>query len=516
MKKSKHSSQIKSQYLKDISTRILKSIREDRGEKLNDILEELQLLQSHEFNNTIDAICDFIGTYQSRAILSIDQMKERVERQCKIFAKHRLYELMGRAKLVLAVGYLSTYNKYTEAMQCIFEIESIVQKYLNNDNMILCEALFTKASVYYNHTEYEKSANAILHAQSLKVFLEASPELKYKSHINLTRDYVFLGEYRKAEKHLSLAEQSWELYQSDYDKGPLFMRKSDIHRLQGDWERAREILLDCIDFYSGNGMKLRLAEFHKELGEFYGRIENPIKNFTLSLHAFEEARVIAKELNILRLEGAILNSIRILCMQFEEWKMCVQYMVAYEKTQDLIRDEEIKVHLQQMEHFAQQEQQRLLLEGKPTYIKTILEEAVQIRNENEQLRMRNIEMEKTFSGIESLIEKGGNNKRNFGTFLEQLHQIVVNTGIAIPNLQKSLLECDTLHPNFTALVMKTLPTITRMEMKVAKLIRLEFSSPSIAMLCGVTVKSIENHRMKLRKKANLKPDQSLSAFLHAI
>jgi DNA-binding CsgD family transcriptional regulator len=64
--------------------------------------------------------------------------------------------------------------------------------------------------------------------------------------------------------------------------------------------------------------------------------------------------------------------------------------------------------------------------------------------------------------------------------------------------------------------MKVLPTITSMELKVAKLIRLGFSTTTISMICGVTVKSIENHRTRLRKKANLKPDQSLSAFLHAI
>lgn len=516
MKNLKHSSQIKSKYLKDISIRILKSIREDRGKKLNDISEELQLLQLNDIHNSIDALCEFIETYQLRETLSIEQMKERIERQCKIFAKHRLYELSARAKLILTISYLRTYNKYPEAMQCIFEIECIVQKYLNNDNMILCEALFTKASVYYNHAEYEKSAEAIVQAQSLKVFTQATPELQFKSHINLTRDYVFLGEYKKAEKHLSLAEQSWELYQSDYDKGPLFMRKSDIHRLQGDWESARDILLDCIEFYSGNGMKLRLAEFHKELGEFYRRTENPIKNFTLSLNAFEEARVIAKELKILRLESAILHSIRTLCMQYEEWRMCVEYMMLYEKTEEIIHNEEIKIHLQQMEQLAKQERQILLQEGKPTYTKTILEEVVQLRKENEQLRIRNVDMERTFSGIESLIEKSGNNRRNYGTFLEQLHQIIVNTGIVIPNLQKSLIECDTQHPNFSAHVMKVLPTITSMELKVAKLIRLGFSTTTISMICGVTVKSIENHRMNLRKKANLKPQQSLSAYILSI
>jgi DNA-binding CsgD family transcriptional regulator len=64
--------------------------------------------------------------------------------------------------------------------------------------------------------------------------------------------------------------------------------------------------------------------------------------------------------------------------------------------------------------------------------------------------------------------------------------------------------------------MKITPTISGMEMKVAKLIRLGFSTQSIALTCGVTIKSIENHRMKLRKKIMLKQGQSLSAFLTSL
>jgi DNA-binding CsgD family transcriptional regulator len=79
-----------------------------------------------------------------------------------------------------------------------------------------------------------------------------------------------------------------------------------------------------------------------------------------------------------------------------------------------------------------------------------------------------------------------------------------------------LAECDKSYPDLASILIERMPSITSMEMKVAKLIRLGLSTQSIALTCGVTIKSIENHRMKLRKKIMLKQGQSLSAFLTSL
>jgi DNA-binding CsgD family transcriptional regulator len=79
-----------------------------------------------------------------------------------------------------------------------------------------------------------------------------------------------------------------------------------------------------------------------------------------------------------------------------------------------------------------------------------------------------------------------------------------------------LAKCDKLHPNFGMDIVKSHPNITSMELKISKLIKQGLTTQSIARIFNVTVKSIENHRMNLRKKANLKSKQSLSAYILSI
>jgi DNA-binding CsgD family transcriptional regulator len=78
------------------------------------------------------------------------------------------------------------------------------------------------------------------------------------------------------------------------------------------------------------------------------------------------------------------------------------------------------------------------------------------------------------------------------------------------------MECENSHPEFSRAIIKVLPNITAMELKIAKLIKLGLTTQSIATLCGVTVKSIENHRMRLRKKCRLKAKESLSSYIISI
>jgi len=224
---------------------------------------------------------------------------------------------------------LQTYVNFPECLQCIIEVELIAQKYLGNDNMVLCEALFVKGAVYYNQSQFTESSEAILQAQALKVFETATPELHFKSNINLSRNYIFLNDYNNARKYLEFAEQSWVVYRNDFDKGALYFRNADMLRMANDWEGARDTLLECISFYKSTDITMRLAESYKEMGEFYGRLENPLKSFQQSMKYFTEAGILARKMKILRLECAIAHSIRVIAYNFEEWKLSAEYMIRY-------------------------------------------------------------------------------------------------------------------------------------------------------------------------------------------
>jgi DNA-binding CsgD family transcriptional regulator len=516
MKKRDEKNTLSSMTLKDLSIEIVKYVQDAENNDIALIEQSVREYTGKESLLIQEELLKFIDTYLRRRSFSAEQMHERIENHCKVFAKFRLYEIMARAKVLLASHYHHLYKYFSEALQAATEGELIVQKYLGTDNFIQCEALFVKGGVYYFLGEIEKSTEALLASQTLKGFSQASHALKYKSHINISRNYILLKDISRAKKHLEMAEKNWEHYGRIYDKAGLYMRKSDMLRSSNDWEGALSVLEEGLIFFKGTTFTLRIAEFYKELGEFYWREDNPLKSFELSMSNFEEALNLGRELNIPRLEAAILNSMWKASRSFERWRECAEYSILHTEAIANAHAAEVDIYIKKIEQAAHEEKQRLMKEGKPTYSKSLLDEVVQLRDENEQMKQKVYEFNKVMLDIESLLDNTMNGKNHNGKQLEQLRHIISKSSIEIPTLNQSLMECEKIYPYFAIEIMKKLPTISGMELKVAKLIRLGMKTQSIATLCGVTTKSIENHRMKLRKKAGLHQEQSLSVFLNSL
>jgi tetratricopeptide (TPR) repeat protein/DNA-binding CsgD family transcriptional regulator len=499
--------------LKKLSQDIVKAIQGDQSADISRIEIQVKEYTGSGSPQIQSELIEFIQTYINRREFSAVEMHERIEKHCKVFAKYKYHEIRARAKVLLAGHYHQTHTYYPESFTALTEAELIVQRHLGADNFILCEALFVRGGIYYSLGEYEKSTEALLSSQSLKAFIHASYAHQYKSHINISRNYIYLHDYKSAKKHLDLAAKSWEHYGNIFDKGGLYMRKSDMLRHEGDWEESLKILIEGLNFYQEHDIKLRIAEFHKEMGEFYSRSDNPLRSFANSMKSFEDALKLSKELEILRLEGAIINSMWKVCNSFEEWKLCSQYLIEYNYVFEKIHQDEVDIYIKKIESIVLEEKKQLMSEGKPTFSKALVDEVVQLREENDTLKQKNMSLENIMLAIESLIENNSIRKKNGAMYVDQLHQLVAKRNGKTPNLSAYLAECDKTFPEFASRLVEKIPTITNMEMKVAKLIRLGLSTQSIASICGVTVKSIENHRVKLRKKFQLTPDQSLSAFV---
>jgi DNA-binding NarL/FixJ family response regulator len=418
--------------------------------------------------------------------------------------------------LLLGSHYKQTYKYFSEALEALIEVETIVQKYSSVDKMILCESLFQKGGVYYFFADYEKSNQAILQAQSMGIFSEATAELRFRSHVNVSRNYIFLKDPAKSKEHLDLAEKSWEEYQGIFDKGALYMRRQDIAISLNDWNKALAMLLEGLDFYEGTAHTLRIAEFHKELGEYYWREHNPLRDFKSSMKHFKKAVEISKEINIPRLEGALYNSMWNACKSFEEWKLCVEFMLLQSKVEESLYRSEVAVYVKKLEHLAMVEKQKMMQQGKPSFTDSMIDEVMNLREEHEMLKRSNSELQIILSDIELLIERKSQNVTGNGLFLDKLHDIIQKGKSKQPAIESYLMECDNSHPKFSRAILTVLPNITAMELKIAKLIKLGLTTQSIATLCGVAVKSIENHRIRLRKKCGLASDQSLSTFIVSI
>jgi DNA-binding CsgD family transcriptional regulator len=244
--------------------------------------------------------------------------------------------------------------------------------------------------------------------------------------------------------------------------------------------------------------------------------ENPKKDFMSATQSFEEALKISRELSIARLEAAILMNLWQTALHFQEWKICAERLIEHGEILEKINQEEISIHIKKLEQFEKEEQIKLMSEGKPTYNKAILEEVVKLREDNEELKKKNNQYQKIFVELDSVIERISNSNTIRFSMIQELAKISNKNKRNISTLDAYLSDCEEMHPAFSRTLVQLLPSITPMEMKVAKLIRIGLNTQSIANVCGVTVKSIENHRIKLRKKCNLKPEQSLSTFMATV
>jgi DNA-binding CsgD family transcriptional regulator len=69
------------------------------------------------------------------------------------------------------------------------------------------------------------------------------------------------------------------------------------------------------------------------------------------------------------------------------------------------------------------------------------------------------------------------------------------------------------HEKFLHKLMNTYPSLSPSDLRLCAYLRMNLSSKEIAPLLKISVRGVENHRYKLRKKLNLKPDENLIDFI---
>lgn len=79
--------------------------------------------------------------------------------------------------------------------------------------------------------------------------------------------------------------------------------------------------------------------------------------------------------------------------------------------------------------------------------------------------------------------------------------------------QDFIAQFDAIHGNFISKLAREYPTLTPTELRLCAFLRLPMPSKDIATLYHCSVRSIEKHRERMRKKFGLKHNESLTTFL---
>lgn len=72
------------------------------------------------------------------------------------------------------------------------------------------------------------------------------------------------------------------------------------------------------------------------------------------------------------------------------------------------------------------------------------------------------------------------------------------------------------HPQFRLRLLESYPTLTKMEVRICTLLRMNLTSPDIARLTCLSERNIENHRYRIRKKFDIPKETSIIEFLTSL
>ncbi|MDB5035426.1 MAG: Two-component system-sensor histidine kinase [Chlorobi bacterium] len=154
-------------------------------------------------------------------------------------------------------------------------------------------------------------------------------------------------------------------------------------------------------------------------------------------------------------------------------------------------------------------------------------EIYRLQNEQLQLRMEQKEKELTALALQ-LVQK---NKfldtlkkrlvaleagKSGGEVVERIrHEIDANIG-AVGEWETFERQFEQVHPDFVRSLSERYSLLTPTELKLCSLMKISLSTKEMANLLCLSVRNIENHRYRIRKKLGLGPDANLGTFLASL
>ena len=76
--------------------------------------------------------------------------------------------------------------------------------------------------------------------------------------------------------------------------------------------------------------------------------------------------------------------------------------------------------------------------------------------------------------------------------------------------------CEQKYPGIIKNLQRLYPNLTKTEIKILQLIRLDLTSQLISELCSTSLKNVENHRLRIRKKLQLPKQHTFTMFLDSL
>ncbi len=327
------------------------------------------------------------------------------------------------------------------------------------------------------------------HVQSLEYLINAYDTHK-KLHqevesalfaSNIGFEYYHINEYEQALRYtyesLPILQNSGRKEEATGSYRTIGYVYASAQYSVNDYKKAEKILLEVVETYTNLGAKLYLCQTHEFLATFY--------------------------------------------KQQSRWEEYVEHIEKYHQLYIEIQNDEVK---KQADRFGWErkivglEKQKEVEGVKNEADKKILEETInfqklsleqqsrELKNTIEDLIRKNTLLQRILTDIKRITPY---TVREGSEHIKQLTDRVERNITPFESNKQLRNQVNEIHKDFICALRQRFPDLTTMELKVASLLSMKFTSSYIAAALCLSKRTVESHRLSLRKKCGLGKDDDI-------
>lgn len=407
---------------------------------------------------------------------------------------------------------------YTRALQFFFETLDIQKK---------IGAISMMAHTYNTiGTIYEKIRDLPKALEYATIALKYSTQhgLDYMIPRNYTLvaiTYMGMGKYKSGLSYLKKALRISILNQDISSQADVLTNLGNLYYVLKEYDKAIQSWNEAEEYYVQSKNKKELARNYANKGIAYADNTNVYYNSTLAKKCLKKAITLNTTYNTKQQSIEPLLLLASICEKEKQWQEAVKYYRMIHLITDELKLTEVKSHIQKL-HF---EKQILELEDKRR--KEILvadmkqrELELLVQNQKQELELTIdllVDKNKFLNTITSDIHKLQKYVRTAGSI--KIDDIIskINKNVAsletLASLDKQLYD---VHADFILALKARYLDLTPTEIKIATLLNMKLTSPNISALLFLSVRTVELHRARIRRKMGLQQSDNIYSVLEKI
>ncbi len=258
----------------------------------------------------------------------------------------------------------------------------------------------------------------------------------------------------------------------------------------------------------------QLASTHLLKASMLSSKRNSNYDPSLAAEHFRISIALAEEHALIHFQSEALKEFVLFHKQLGNWREALEHLEKATMLYEQVFAEDRRKQINELEtgyqlRLKEQEAQILALEKQQLQQQA---EHLQV-----QLTMKTQAMVEQMKAIQALRNGILESTKHLNTAEELLRQVrsILNDSPLMRQDWDAFLETfSQVHPTFSRDLLARFPDLTKMEVRICLLIRADLNSEQVADLLSLSVRNIENHRYRLRKKMGLQRGDSLETALN--